>query len=352
MLSLARRGESRTPNPIGLTCFFGDAVGGMMKNYFNIKETLDYLNKNLTENNLNKEDLAYLIITKKLQPLFYHAGVVFFMGKNGAGEDDYFKGYLRLSDSISEMLRVEDKSFTPIFIRTTYVYEKTDGFIPNDIKSPITVCSLEERGRLFQQHSQYLQDGKTKDDVYTYCYLNALEGVEVSIKEIRFSKKNLDSLLNNDSNQQGFGKPIIGHVPLEHYQQRNKELLEKNEQLEKEIQELKSQIQELEGMQPTQCLNTENKMKELVANKDEEIKQLKAIQTTKDESKLSTREENNIIKVLAVLADIAPKIDLSKPYEAHGIMKRKAELLGISPFPSDESIKKWFSKANDYKNPN
>ena len=106
------------------------------------------------------------------------------------------------------------------------------------------------------------------------------------------------------------------------------------------------------------ALNTDNlnaeikQLKEIVASKDAEIEQLKAIQTTKDEPKLSTREENNIIKVLAVLTDMATNIDISKPYEAHGIMKRKAELLGISPFPSDESIKKWFSKANDYKNPN
>jgi hypothetical protein len=47
--------------------------------------------------------------------------------------------------------------------------------------------------------------------------------------------------------------------------------------------------------------------------------------------------------------ELERKIDMSKPYEAHGIMAQKAQLLGIDPFPSNESIKKWFAKANEYK---
>lgn len=76
------------------------------------------------------------------------------------------------------------------------------------------------------------------------------------------------------------------------------------------------------------------------------------IQTSEQDSKLSTREENNIIRVLAVLAELERKIDISKPYEAHGIMAQKAQFLGVDPFPSNESIKKWFLKATEYKNPN
>lgn len=106
-------------------------------------------------------------------------------------------------------------------------------------------------------------------------------------------------------------------------------------------------------------LNEEiDQLKMQLERKNTEIALLKqsVIQTNppniKNESRLRTREENNIIKVLAVLADMEKKIDISKPYEAHGIMKPKAELLGIEAFPSDESIKKWFIKATEYKNPN
>ncbi|WP_228722365.1 hypothetical protein [Acinetobacter indicus] len=49
------------------------------------------------------------------------------------------------------------------------------------------------------------------------------------------------------------------------------------------------------------------------------------------------------------MADMEKKIDISKPYEAHGIMCMKAQLLGIDKFPSDESVKKWFTKAREYK---
>ena len=101
-----------------------------------------------------------------------------------------------------------------------------------------------------------------------------------------------------------------------------------HEQLKLELAQAKELIKQLETKQKDEKLET---------------------QTNQDESKLGTREENNIIKVLAVLADMEKKIDTSKPYEAHGIMFNKAQLLGIDKFPSNESIKKWFIKANECK---
>lgn len=97
---------------------------------------------------------------------------------------------------------------------------------------------------------------------------------------------------------------------------------------------------------------------EKLAKAEQRIKELGAIQkcdesitppTKQIESKLSTREENNIIKVLAVLSEMESKVDTSRPYEAHGILSNKAQLLGIESFPSADSLKKWFTKANDYK---
>lgn len=101
-----------------------------------------------------------------------------------------------------------------------------------------------------------------------------------------------------------------------------------NSDLEIENRNLKTKIKELEASHPNEQIE---------------------IQTIQPESKLSTREENNIIRVLAVVMELERKIDMSKPYEAHGIMAQKAQLLGIDPFPSNESIKKWFAKANEYK---
>ncbi|MCJ8147398.1 hypothetical protein MKI79_10955 [Acinetobacter sp. A3.8] len=95
-----------------------------------------------------------------------------------------------------------------------------------------------------------------------------------------------------------------------------------------------------------QLIQAQQRIKELEALQHSEVSE---ILTTQEESKLSTREENNIIKVLAVLSEMESKVDTSKPYEAHGILSNKAQLLGIDPFPSDESLKKWFTKANEYK---
>lgn len=127
-------------------------------------------------------------------------------------------------------------------------------------------------------------------------------------------------------NQSNFGTPAI------------QQTIPNIENYTKEIESLKAALDQAQV-----------RIKELEAK--QAVEQLQ-IQTNELESKLSTREENNILRVLAVLADMEKKIDISKPYEAHGIMLAKANLLGIEPFPSNESIKKWFSKANEFKNPN
>lgn len=118
------------------------------------------------------------------------------------------------------------------------------------------------------------------------------------------------------------------------------------ENLNAEIARLRKEIVDKDKT----TIELQNRIEELEAlqSNTQPIEQIK-IQTSQPESKLSTREENNIIKVLAVLANIDAKIDISKPYEAHGIMQRKAQLLGIDSFPSNESIKKWFTKANECK---
>lgn len=116
-----------------------------------------------------------------------------------------------------------------------------------------------------------------------------------------------------------FGTPVISMPEASHYQAERDQYKQLCEHQQAKIEQLNASIAELE-----------------------------AIQTSASESKLSTREENNILRVIAVLGEM-DKVNMLKPHEAHGIMARKAELLGINPFPSDESIKKWFTKANEYK---
>lgn len=82
--------------------------------------------------------------------------------------------------------------------------------------------------------------------------------------------------------------------------------------------------------------------------KEQKIKELEIIQSTQDESKLgNTRAENNVTKLLLVLANMAG-INIKKPHSIHESLLVQAELLGVDRFPSDETIKKWLIKANKH----
>ena len=99
-----------------------------------------------------------------------------------------------------------------------------------------------------------------------------------------------------------------------------------------------------------QFKNENEKLKAELLEKDQKIKELELIQTTVNESKLgNTRAENNVTKLLLVLAKIA-EIDVSKPHAIHDSLLAQADLLGVDKFPSDETVKKWFIKANNHIN--
>lgn len=91
-----------------------------------------------------------------------------------------------------------------------------------------------------------------------------------------------------------------------------------------------------------------SEIQRLKAELNEKTKQLESIliQTNSEESKLSsTRAENNVAKLILVLAKMAD-IDISKPYANYESLKVTAELLGIERFPSDENVASWLKKAN------
>lgn len=87
----------------------------------------------------------------------------------------------------------------------------------------------------------------------------------------------------------------------------------------------------------------------------EHIKQLETeqseIQTSEQESKLHTRTENNVSKLILVLAEMAG-INVSTPYANYQAISTQADLLGIDKFPSDENVAGWLKKASLFKNPN
>lgn len=217
--------------------------------------------------------------------------------------------------------------------RSTYVAWRNDN--PKYVEAENWIYSL-VRGNLFEEleHNFYIiRSSELKK------YLNKIgkiiEGFndDGNLSEVEFRlinensnlKSKIDELskevqsLKASSNDVGI--PSVGHASPEHYQQQRDQLLEENKILKAELLE-----------------------------KDQKIKELGLIQTTVDESKLgNTRAENNVTKLLLVLAKMAD-IDVSKPHAIHESLLVQAELLGVDKFPSDETIKKWLVKANKHKN--
>ncbi|NWK75141.1 hypothetical protein HYG93_12840 [Acinetobacter sp. SwsAc6] len=224
-----------------------------------------------------------------------------------------------------EVINVESKS--------NYVAWRNDN--PKYVEAENWIYSL-IRGNLFEEleHNFYIiRSSELKK------YLNKIgkiiEGFndDGNLSEVEFRlinensnlKSKIDELskevqsLKASSNDVGI--PSVGHASPEHYQQQRDQLLEENKILKAELLE-----------------------------KDQKIKELGLIQTTVDESKLgNTRAENNVTKLLLVLAKMAD-IDVSKPHAIHESLLVQAELLGVDKFPSDETIKKWLVKANKHKN--
>lgn len=110
-------------------------------------------------------------------------------------------------------------------------------------------------------------------------------------------------------------------IQLSNYEIRNKTLDQINQELTIENTKFKHEIQLQEN------LIAELKSK----NKDLEGPQNK-------------RSLNNISKIIGVLATMA-KIDLEHPYGCYSALQTEADKNGIDGFPSDDTIKIWFSLA-------
>lgn len=211
------------------------------------------------------------------------------------------------------------------------------------IISEINPCLIVACNNEYESKIEYPNWGNALNYIESCIHSGLLERDEFNINCIK--RDDLKAFLaSQDIIIVGFNDNLPTQEPIGYGQPSIQQTEPNFENLNAEISRLRKEIEDRDKT----AIELQNHIKELEADQPNEQVE---IQTSQAEPKLSTREENNIIKVLAVLADMDAKIDILKPYEAHGIMARKAQLLGIEPFPSDESIKKWFSKANEYKNP-
>lgn len=119
--------------------------------------------------------------------------------------------------------------------------------------------------------------------------------------------------------------------------------------LNKLLKTLKIQLSNYEVQNKTldqinQELTIENiKYKHEIQLKENLIAELKA--KNKDlESPNNTRAQNNIAKIIGVLATMA-QIDLEHPYGYYSSLQIEADKNGIDGFPSDDTVNKWFSHA-------
>lgn len=164
---------------------------------------------------------------------------------------------------------------------------------------------------------------------------------EFSNGEYFITSDNLKKLLNESSHFiKGFNDKKITNIT-------NEDLTE-NTQLKNTIASLQSDI-DIERLTIKELSVEVEKLKAELLEKDQKIKALESIQTSKIESKLgNTRAENGVTKLLLVLAEMA-NININKPHSVHQSLLVQSDLLGIDQFPSDETIKKWLIKANKWR---
>lgn len=175
-----------------------------------------------------------------------------------------------------------------------------------------------------------------------------------SLQQFLYERNHIITGFND--NQPRYACPTVGYASPEGYQKERAQLLKEFEQLESALDQEKKQSSLLildcqTSQSAIEKLKQENKgLKTELLEKDQKIKELELIQTTADESKLgNTRAENNVTKLLLVLAKMAD-IDVNKPHAIHESLLAQADLLGLDKFPSDETVKKWLIKANNHIN--
>lgn len=186
----------------------------------------------------------------------------------------------------------------------------------------------------------WLKDNSKYEEASNFIYSVVKTDLfeEHSRGESFITSENLKALLTESGhfidgfNDQDFANP-------------SNENLAENTQLKKTIANLELDVA-IEQLTVKE-LNAEiEKLKTELLEKEQKIKELELVQTTPDESKLgNTRAENNVTKLLLVLAKMA-NIDINKPHAVYDSLLVQAELLGVGKFPSDETIKKWLIKAN------
>lgn len=147
----------------------------------------------------------------------------------------------------------------------------------------------------------------------------------------------LESYANNDSNLQDVinqyvtefqqqshtGTPTVGHAPPEHYQKQRDQLLKENEQLKAELAQAQECIKHFKANQQSTDLNDANEL-------------------TPEQEILHTRKRNNVLKIIAVLADMASLP--CEPFTAFNMIEAHATSKQME-IPSQNVVAEWIQKS-------
>lgn len=288
-----------------------------MKKYFNIDESLEFLNKGLEEiEKMSKVDLFYFCAKKDIDPCFYLTNVnIFWEEPKESG--NYHKVYpiynasgyfstkfcakiildsLQLNlNSMSSIKWVHEidtiYSYIPDYIESAVLCSElqteslTDAYIQNKIRFSAQLSSKEVYHGLDKNFNNY---------IYEYS-----DGIEISFDVVFFTKSQL----------------------LEIKAGLDSDITTQTNELENENQQLKDQL----------------------AQAQQRIKELEASQSIENQP-LHPRTRNGAYKIIAVLADMAELPD--EPFTAFNMIQAHANSIGLE-VPEKDTTAGWLKDSKN-----
>ena len=190
-----------------------------MKKYFNIKESIKYLNKDINKvEHLNTRDLFYLAAQKHITPCFFYRGEALWQETKAYGNKDkiYEVNELCIYASFSGIGQrlLESLDLNEDFFYVRWVYEVE--FLLSEIPEYITQIRLYDpkndveslKGKLLRMindkdASYYgldpdLSNPKTYRNFLELAYISC-PAIKVDFKNVYFEKKELDKLINHQN---------------------------------------------------------------------------------------------------------------------------------------------------------
>lgn len=285
-----------------------------MKEYFTLDESLAFLNKDIDKKErISVEDLFLFAARGKIQPCFYYAGDL--LWREEREQYNYMKGYIEhnftgylshhnLGEYLHNSYKDDIHSF---FIKFAHVYESVGAtVIPDDKTTVVLYDAFFHNYSMEIKYNQLSGDRKSEENLFAFSF-SEVGSACIHFDKVFFHKKELLKLKSMNTSE------------------------------DNEVAILKKRISELESLLAS-ALRETNTIKNI------EKKTINTDELTPDQEIPNTRRRGTVLKIIAILADMADLPD--EPYTAFNMMEAHADSKGLK-IPSKTPVADWLTKARD-----